>query len=559
LRRIEQKQYIGLIATVLRGIEKINTASSEAAAVMLSECLRAFAAVEEAVCRSVSDSRRQAYHEITNSIKKAIEALAAGMDAGGESISFYIQDVRDSIEQLKQEILDEAEIQYVVLFLPYKASMWDSMESVWLCAKDDPCCITYVAPIPYFDKNSDGSFGEMHYEGNQMPDYVDVADCSVLDLGQLMPDVIYIHNPYDQYNHVTSVHPAFYSAELKKYTQMLVYVSYSIPGVYESAEGAASFCQTSGMYRADVIIAQSQVHKMLLAANGHREEKIAVLGNPKFDYVFRHLKDCRIPDEMKFIGQEKNDGLCIGKRQERTVGQKEDTDCEMTADQEEAADGRWTAGSGNTSGRKKVFLVCISVGSYLLWENIIEMYDMFIGCLLDQYHAAVIYRPHPLLETTIKSMRPHKYKQYMEFLDKYCGRADFVLDLMSDYMPAVCASDCMIGDYSSLCFSYAVTGKPAAMVLWGASPASDLYYAFDYREIYFINVGPFLAWNQLPEDFEKFAADMVNGHDHKRRHRLESFRHSVANLDGTCGEKIHAYVMERIQNRQENKSFQNEA
>ena len=263
MRRIEQKQYIGLIATVLRGIEKINTASSEAAAVMLSECLRAFAAVEEAVCRSVSDSRRQAYHEITNSIKKAIEALAAGMDAGGNSVGFCIQDVRDSIEKLKQEILDEAEIQYVVLFLPYKASMWNSMESVWLCAQDDPCCITYVAPIPYFDKNSDGSFGEMHYEGNQMPDYVDVADCSVLDLGQLMPDVIYIHNPYDQYNHVTSVHPAFYSAELKKYTQMLVYVPYSIPGVYESAEGAASFCQTSGMYRADVIIAQSQVHKML--------------------------------------------------------------------------------------------------------------------------------------------------------------------------------------------------------------------------------------------------------------------------------------------------------
>ena len=139
MRRIEQKQYIGLIATVLRGIEKINTASSEAAAVMLAECLRAFAAVEEAVCRSVSDSRRQAYHEITNSIKKAIEALAAGMDAGGNSVGFCIQDVRDSIEKLKQEILDEAEIQYVVLFLPYKASMWDSMESVWLCAQDDPC------------------------------------------------------------------------------------------------------------------------------------------------------------------------------------------------------------------------------------------------------------------------------------------------------------------------------------------------------------------------------------------------------------------------------------
>lgn len=473
---------------------------AEAAAVILAECLRAFAAIEDAACRSVSDSRQQVYRRIVSSIRNAVEDFAAGLDACTENIGTQVQKVKEQIEYLKQEILDESEIEYVILFLPYKASMWDSMESIWLSAADDPNCTACVAPIPYFDKNADGSFGDMHYDGNLMPDYVEIVDCSMLDLELLRPDVIYIHNPYDQHNHVTSIHPAFYSARLKQYTQMLVYVPYSISGVYESVEGAAAFSQTLGMYYADVIIAQSKVHKMLLAGNGNREEKIAVLGNPKFDYVFRHLKECRIPDEWKRLRQ------------------------------------------------KKVFLVCISIGSFLAWDKIIDLYDLFIEMLLDQYHAAVIYRPHPLLEMTIKSMRPQKYGRYREFLEKYCGRPDFVFDGLSDYMPAVCASDCMIGDYSSLCFSYAVTGKPVAMVMYGEKPQDELFFAFDYREIYFVNAGVFLALDQFPKEFERFAEDMVNNHDGQKEKRMELIKNSIENLDGTCGRKVHNFVLKRIQN-----------
>ena len=36
-----------------------------------------------------------------------------------------------------------------VVFLPYKASMWDSMESVWMAARDDENCDAYVIAIPY--------------------------------------------------------------------------------------------------------------------------------------------------------------------------------------------------------------------------------------------------------------------------------------------------------------------------------------------------------------------------------------------------------------------------
>ena len=94
-----------------------------------------------------------------------------------------------------------------VVFLPYKASMWDSLESVWKAADADPDCDAYVIPIPYFDKNPDGSFKEEHYEGDQYPAYVPVTRYDEYDLEGRRPDAIYIHNPYDGCNHVTSVHP----------------------------------------------------------------------------------------------------------------------------------------------------------------------------------------------------------------------------------------------------------------------------------------------------------------------------------------------------------------
>ena len=44
-----------------------------------------------------------------------------------------------------------------IVFLPYKASMWDSLESIWKTAYEDKSyCNTYVVPIPYADIDANG-------------------------------------------------------------------------------------------------------------------------------------------------------------------------------------------------------------------------------------------------------------------------------------------------------------------------------------------------------------------------------------------------------------------
>ena len=92
-----------------------------------------------------------------------------------------------------------------------------------MAAREDSDCDTYVIPIPYYDKNPDGTFREEHYEGKLFPDEVPITRYDEYDFGIRMPDVIFIHNPYDKGNYVTSVHPYFYSKNLKNFTEKLVY------------------------------------------------------------------------------------------------------------------------------------------------------------------------------------------------------------------------------------------------------------------------------------------------------------------------------------------------
>ena len=150
-----------------------------------------------------------------------------------------------------------------VVFLPYKASMWDSLESIWKKMSQDENVEVYVIPIPYFDKNPDGSFRKEYYEGDLYPKYVPITKYEEYDFEQRKPDLIFIHNPYDECNMVTSVHPFFYAKNLRSFTEQLIYIPYFIleeinPKDKESINKIRDFCITPGVLYADKVIVQSE-------------------------------------------------------------------------------------------------------------------------------------------------------------------------------------------------------------------------------------------------------------------------------------------------------------
>ena len=236
----------------------------------------------------------QSYCELTYQI---YEALHGNHDL---NINKAYKNLKKSLIQIENSIKNDIKARLEIVFLPYKASMWDSMESVWRAADADPDCDAYVVPIPYYERNAGGVLNKYCYEGDKMPDYVPVTSYDTYNLKDRMPDVIYIRNPYDQGNYVTSVDPRFYSGELKKYTPCLVYIPY-----YATAGGMSegqSLCQA--YFHVDHIVVQSK-RFIKFFDPVIPEEKFLPLGSPKFDRV---IQMCSNPPKPPKDWKEKMEG-----------------------------------------------------------------------------------------------------------------------------------------------------------------------------------------------------------------------------------------------------------
>ena len=323
-----------------------------------------------------------------------------------------------------------------VVFLPYKVSMWDSLESVWKAADADPNCDAHVIPIPYFDRNPDGSFREAHYEGDQYPNDVPIVSWQEYDIAAEHPDVIYIHNPYDEFNLVTSVHPAYYSKELKKHTDELVYIPYFVlkeiePDDQIAVKGMEHFCTVPAVVYADKVIVQSEKMRQIyinvmsktMGEDTRKiwEKKILGLGSPKVDKVLNTRKDdLLIPEDwLRII--EKPDG-----------------------------------------SQKKIIFYNTSVSALLAHDEkmLRKMESVFEIFKKNQDEVALLWRPHPLIKATIGSMRPQLWIEYEKIVEQYKKEGWGIYDESANMERAVILSDAYYGDESSIVPLYHKTGKP---------------------------------------------------------------------------------------------------
>ena len=330
-----------------------------------------------------------------------------------------------------------------VVFFPYKASMWDSLESVYLAAREDESCDAYVVPIPYYDKLPDDSLGELHYEGNEYPADIEITYYEDYNLEERRPDAIYIHNPYDRCNVVTCVPEQYFCSSLKKHTDCLVYIPYFIldeiePDNQPAVDSIKHFCFLPGTIWADKVIVQSEkmrqiyINEYIKAAKeigltGEHtdrkklEEKILGLGSPKLDKVHSTRKDdLEMPAEWRKII--------------------------------EKPDGTW----------KKIIFYNTSIGAMLQNEEkmLEKMKSVFQTFREQKDEVALLWRPHPLLENTIKSMKPRMREAYEKLVQEYRNAGWGIYDDTAELDRAVVLSDAYYGDKSSVVQVYQETGKP---------------------------------------------------------------------------------------------------
>lgn len=425
-RKRRAEELIELLAQGHKGIKEfLETENREAVlellrqsqecAIRLGELIEASEGEEFATIPMIEDyceCTYQIYEEIQKNVSVSVHKIS-------KILQKFLVRVENSV---KEDIQERKE----AVFLPYKASMWDSLESVWKAADEDPSCDAYVIPIPYYDKNPDGSFKERHYEGDKYPEYIPVTDYRAYDIAMHEPDMIFIHNPYDNFNFATSVSPEFYSKNLKQYTRKLIYIPYFIlddidPEDEEAVKGITDFCIAPGVINSDVVIVQSenirQVYIDVLTktagenTRAYWEKKILGLGSPKVDKVLDSKEeDFVIPEDWERILRKKD------------------------------------------GSRKKIILYNTSVNALLRYkEKMLEKMRLVFKLFKENSDKiALLWRPHPLIKATIESMYPQLWTEYEKVVEEYQNEGWGIYDDSVELNRALVLSDAYYGDGSSL-------------------------------------------------------------------------------------------------------------
>ncbi|SCM83666.1 conserved hypothetical protein [uncultured Sporomusa sp.] len=345
----------------------------------------------------------------------------------------FLKHLKEQLNKITNSVKTELKPNKLeVVFFPYNASMWDSLESVWLAANNDPCCDAYVAPVPYYELLPNGMFGKMHYEGSEYPDNVPITDWREYDIETRRPDIIFIHYAYDDMARNARIHPDFYSKRLKEHCDLLVYIPYFVP-VDDVVE---DYCAVlPGVLYADKVIVQSEAQRQSYinlykqydkqggwnGRFGNPMEKFVALGSPKYDKVAEAQKVAYSLPEAWEWQLYRQDGT-----------------------------------------RKKVIFYNTHM---FTWINGGKEYFKKLQAVFAFFRSrddvVLWWRPHPNTELNFRTLQPQLLDEYMRVVREYKEAGWGIYDDTPDLHRAIAMSDAYYGDYSSVVSLFIAAGKPA--------------------------------------------------------------------------------------------------
>ena len=287
---------------------------------------------------------------------------------------------------------------FSIAFLPYKRSMWNSMESVYTeCWSSG--ITSRVIPLPY-QRIVDGKVESIDCDRDKF--MAQALDVSALEKEHF--DFLVIHYPYDDKNKVTRMCPEYHTAQLRKYGK-LVYIPYSCTNLRQLRvqPGIANidYAFLGSEAEADAFV--SEWAELGVDFSG----RVFGYGSPKMDAIAK---------------------LEQGKGEYLTT------------------------------------LVINSLGPFLSAPvRRLELYRHHISNEIGRGRR-VIFRPHPLLRQTIKSMRPDMMDAYNQFIS-WCETRDLVEVDETEYLEeALEQADYLISDPSSVLEMWISTGREFTII-----------------------------------------------------------------------------------------------
>ena len=441
--------------------------------------------------------------------------------------SLKIKPIEDTYESYIR-IFNNIPTQYKVVFLPYYESTWDSLESVWEAFKNDPLFITQITIIPinrnigtdhkiiYKDYLSEKGIPHVHYE--------------IYNFEKDKPDIVFINQPYDGVNI-----EKFMSHNIRSHVGMMVYIPYAaymhvnfpkekhIDEMKRHTElpihNFSDMIITGGITFANAF--------KKISKNGY---KIIVLGSPKYDLLYKQLKN--------------------------KAGYNNKTEWEIKIN------------------GKITFMLNTryeSLHAHDVLNNTPAWFTYLINFIKNDDNLALIWRPHPLTFNFLDKIT-QPLKKLFDMIQS--GRIEnIILDDSENASSAFMYSNAVLSELSSLISSSIYLNKPTFSLhldpmLYHKN--QQLYFDPKYDDIIrkankivkgrisyhqaLPSVGAkkhLLTGETVDETmYRKPLIDFINaikaGEDPKSELRKIYIEEHNANPDGTCGKAIKEYVTNKI-------------
>jgi len=469
------------IVEVLRTIKQIQSAGLYADCQEAVEVLTTFVSDIDANCKKTVELLEM-YYETLNKVSIG--------EADYSCLAEQINRISKSIEIESQPHKIEA------VFITHRASMSDSIESIYLAAKADPDCDAFWIPVPHIMHNLEGKPDIVHFEGAEhYGKGIDVTQWQEYDIKARHPDIIFTFNAYDSFNGVSSIHPDYYSEILCDQTDLLIYIPYYVDIDDGSADG---YSQLPGCVYS---------HKTILSTNKMRD-----IYSQRFNQRYEKILG-KINDKFIALGSPKYDKAINAKRE----------DYELPSRWKELVD------------KKKIISYISSIGPSLETRNTyLGKLRSILKTFQKRDDVIVWWRPHPLLESSFRALVPDLLPEYQKIVADFISEDRGIYDDTSELHRAIVWGDGFYGDWSSLVLLYQITGKPVMLadtttLLERLKPGlSDCRYESE------------------TDTLSNYIDGIVNGK--LQRRILKNEEKGIINADGTAGKVIYEYAKEIILN-----------
>ncbi len=344
------------------------------------------------------------------------EEALAGMEA-----------VLDELEcSVKEDLKEKKEI----LFLPFRSDLWESLDPLYRRALKDQDAHVTVMPLPFYDTDAAGNIGDLHYDTRDYPEDIRLTDHQDYDIASAHPDVIYTQNAYDAYNYTYILPPAYFTSELKKHTEQLVYVPYFKLGGYEPEDQKLRqttryFVKIPGLMHADKVLLESEEIRKL--------------------YIEELLKFCG--EDTLDIWEEKLE--VMDDRQENTA----------VRDIPKAWEGLLYKADGE---KKKTVLFMNAVCSLYQYKEqaLIKLQAVLKTFEENKDNILLIWRPHPAIASSADLFDRELWLGYRKIVEEYRTAGWGILDESTDPQTAIAFADAYYGDPDPVMQKCRVAGKP---------------------------------------------------------------------------------------------------